>query len=139
MIEATRFHAEAMAAIHEDAFPVEARWDALSIASLLQAAGTFGWLCEAGGFVMARTAGDEAEILTLAVLRSARRSGLGQTLLMRGMATAKARGAVSIVLEVGAANLAARALYTTCGFRPVGRRARYYPGGEDALILRAAI
>lgn len=139
MIEATRFHAEAMAAIHEDSFSRDARWDAQSIASLLQSAGTFGWLCEAGGFVLARVSGDEAEILTLAVMLAARRAGVGQALLTRGMQAAKARGAVSVVLEVGAANTPARALYAKCGFSMVGRRARYYPGGEDALILRAGV
>jgi ribosomal protein S18 acetylase RimI-like enzyme len=41
------------------------------------------------------------------------------------------------VLEVGAANAGALALYRRSGFRPVGTRRGYYNGGrEDAVILK---
>jgi ribosomal-protein-alanine N-acetyltransferase len=40
-------------------------------------------------------------------------------------------------LEVASGNQAARALYERAGFIRVGRRARYYPNGGDALVLRA--
>jgi ribosomal-protein-alanine N-acetyltransferase len=39
------------------------------------------------------------------------------------------------VLEVSAANHAARTLYETSGFTRVGLRRRYYADGADALIM----
>jgi ribosomal protein S18 acetylase RimI-like enzyme len=41
-----------------------------------------------------------------------------------------------LVLDVDPANAAAVALYNKTGFEIVERRARSYPRGEDALIMR---
>ncbi|TCZ55290.1 GNAT family N-acetyltransferase [Roseicella aquatilis] len=98
--------------------------------------GAFGlWRPEAG-FVLARAAGGEAEILTLAVLPAARRQGLGAALMAAALAGAAARGAEAMFLEVAAGNAAALPLYRGLGFAEVGRRRRYYPDGADALVLR---
>ena len=40
------------------------------------------------------------------------------------------------MLEVRAGNVAAQQLYGAAGFMQDGRRPRYYPDGEDALLLR---
>ena len=88
------------------------------------------------GFVMMRVAGEEAEILTLAVAPDMRRRGTGRTLVLRAASHAEARGARTIFLEVGDSNAAARALYKSAGFREVGRRGSYYGPSKDALILR---
>ena len=101
--------------------------------------GAFGWIDAGGGMVLARVAGDESEILTLAVLAVARRRGLGGQLLRQAMATAATRGAASMVLEVGAGNVAALALYGVAGFVAVGRRRDYYGPGADAVIMRAGL
>jgi ribosomal-protein-alanine N-acetyltransferase len=45
------------------------------------------------------------------------------------------RGAARLLLEVSAANQAARALYESLGFIKQGQRRRYYADGADALIL----
>ena len=50
-----------------------------------------------------------------------------------------ARGAATMFLEVSTRNEAARTLYARAGFTEVGRRARYYADGSDALVLRAAL
>ncbi len=140
MIEAaTPFHAAALAAIHGAAFPPGARWGADAMALQLGLPGAYGFIDADGGCVLARVAADEAEILTLAVLPEARRHGLGRALLAAAMAEAAARGALSMVLEVGARNAPAQALYAGAGFGRVGLRTGYYGGGEDALILRATI
>ncbi len=68
VIAVTALHAAALAAIHAAAFPPGERWDAAAFAGLLATPGTFGLLDERGGFVLARQAGGEAELLTLAVL-----------------------------------------------------------------------
>lgn len=114
-------------------------WTEPALRELLDAPGTFVFVAD-DGFVMARVAGDEAEILTLAVLAAARRRGLGAALLEAAALHAHASGAQTMVLEVGAANAAARALYARFGFRVVGRRKAYYAQEDgDALILRVEL
>jgi ribosomal-protein-alanine N-acetyltransferase len=128
-----------MAAIHAACFPPEARWGADAMALQLGLPGAFGFIDARGGFVLARVAADEAEILTLAVMPAARRGGLARGLLRRAMQEAAEAGAASLFLEVAADNAAARALYADEGFCRVGQRLRYYPGGGDALVLRRMI
>ena len=91
---------------------------------------------------MARAAGDEAEILTLAVAPQARGRGLGRTLLRAAIIRAQAIGAQTMFLEVGADNPQALALYAGLGFAKVGTRKAYYSthsGGTDALVLRLSL
>ncbi len=87
--------------------------------------------------VLARAAADEAEILTLGVVPTARRRGLGRALLDAAKAEAARRGARAVFLEVSTHNAAARRLYLASGFVEAGLRRRYYADGSDALLLRA--
>jgi ribosomal-protein-alanine N-acetyltransferase len=91
------------------------------------------------GFILFRTASDEAEILTIAVAPDARRNGVGRALVREAAHAAARTGATCLFLEVGANNAAARALYAGLGFAPAGHRKGYYraPGKlpEDALVL----
>ncbi len=129
-------HAQVLAAIHAVAFPPDERWDAAAMAELLAMPGTFGLIADAEGFILARVAADEAEILTLAVLPARTRQGLASQLLAATLRIAKAAGAAAMLLEVAEPNLAARGLYAVFGFGEVGRRRRYYADGSDALVLR---
>jgi len=135
MIQARPAHAAALAAIHATALAGEEAWDAAAFARQLALPGVFGLLHPDGGLVLARLAADQAEILTLAVVQSARRRGVGTELLREAAAEAAARGGAWLFLEVSARNAAARALYEGAGFRPVGRRRSYYADGSDALVL----
>ena len=78
---------------------------------------------------------DDGHVLDLAVEPTARRSGTGRTLLSALSAELRSRGAQDLTLEVRASNLGALALYRGAGFGVEGRRPRYYPDGEDALLL----
>jgi ribosomal-protein-alanine N-acetyltransferase len=128
--------AAALAALHAACFG-EA-WSAQTIADLLAQTPVFA-LAAPHGFILARAAGGEAEILTLAVAPLARRKGLGSALVSAAATRAHELQARTMFLEVGQANLAARALYEGLGFLPVGTRRGYYAGGEDALILKAGL
>ena len=92
-----------------------------------------------GGFLIARKAADEAELLTLAVAPNCRRAGLGTALLKSAMATLGETGAKQLFLEVEDGNEAALQLYRSLGAVPVGRRARYYEHGSDAAIFSLAL
>ncbi|MGG5886933.1 GNAT family N-acetyltransferase [Falsiroseomonas sp. HC035] len=131
--------AAAAAALHARAFPPGEAWGVQAITLMLEMPGCFGILRRDAGFVLARVAADEAEILTLAVVPEARRAGLGGALLAEAMAAAVLRGAGTMFLEVSETNRAARALYRAGGFTEVGRRPRYYADGSDALVLRRAL
>jgi ribosomal-protein-alanine N-acetyltransferase len=114
-------------------------WSEASIASSLRDAGAIARVVRSAigtplGFVLARAAADEIEVLLVAVATSMRRLGIARALLAR--AFAEARGARVAHLEVRASNHAAIALYEDLGFVATGRRPRYYAGGEDALSMR---
>ena len=135
----------ALAALHATSF--EDVWSAQFLSSLLLTPGCF--VLRAGapslpaGFVVVRTAADEAEILTLVVRAELRRRGIARALVEAASEHAAKLGARAMFLEVGAKNEAARSLYRKLGFAAVGERRRYYPSSvgtpEDALTLRAAI
>ena len=91
------------------------------------------------GFVIARRAADEAEILLVAVAGHARRRGVGSALVAAALAAAARAGATKAHLEVRASNAAARALYERLGFIAVGRRPRYYDAMEDAVLMSRAL
>ena len=126
---------EALAALHAACFTVPRPWTAEELASVLASPGV-ALVLHHGGFAVGRSAAGEAELLTLAVDPSHRRRGIGQALLAAFEERARRDGAAEAVLEVAEGNAAARALYAGAGWRPAGRRPRYYADGQDALVLR---
>jgi [ribosomal protein S18]-alanine N-acetyltransferase len=73
-------------------------------------------------------------LMNIAVDPSARRRGLATTLLEEMLDRAGRDS--SYTLEVRTSNAPAIVLYERFGFRPAGRRPRYYSDtGEDALIM----
>ena len=150
VIEAT-----VIAALQHACFPEEP-WSADFIATLLGQPGTFGRLAIAGdaagdlvgdlaggplpvGFVLARIAGEDGEILAIGVAPGGRRAGVGRLLLGEALHEMQRLGATAVFLEVAEDNMAARALYTAAGFFAVGRRPGYYKrpdGRAAALVLR---
>ncbi|MHB1218828.1 MAG: GNAT family N-acetyltransferase [Alphaproteobacteria bacterium] len=134
-------HADSLAALH--AACLEEAWPAADIATLLRQPGVFAALAmdmAPIGFVLWRVAADEAEILSIGVLPSARRHGIATALLEAATVSLLAAGVASLFLEVAEDNQAALAFYRAHGFDEVGRRSRYYrrAGGReaDALVLK---
>jgi len=120
-------------------------WSAEEIAALLVASSTLSAAAldpvsgRLRGFVIARFAADEAEILTLAVESQARRKGVGRALLGESLRQAANAGARRMFLEVGADNAPAIALYCRSGFVKVGERPGYYRRADapaTALVMR---
>jgi ribosomal-protein-alanine N-acetyltransferase len=131
-------HAAVLAAMHGAAFPKDA-WGAGAFQIQLEMHSVIGLLDSRGGFALLRVMADEAEVLTIGVVPSMRRQGIARALLDASMKEARGLGVLTMFLEVGVRNQAARALYEATGFKEVGRRRRYYASGEDALILRATL
>ena len=87
--------------------------------------------------------GDVADVMTVAVVPAHRGRGLGDLLLEELLRLAAEGGAGSVMLEVGADNVAARRLYERHGFEEVSVRRRYYrrPGAHDvdAVVMRCRL
>lgn len=83
---------------------------------------------------------DQGELGNVAVAAEWRGAGVGARLVEEIINRASRRGVREIFLEVRPSNAVARNLYERLGFRPVGRRRRYYQAPvEDALVLRRPV
>jgi [ribosomal protein S18]-alanine N-acetyltransferase len=118
-------------------------WSGVEIARLIEGPGGFALVVEDErplGFILCRSGGGEAEILTLAVDPAARRRGFGKALVQAAAGAAKIAGAEALFLEVGFDNPAALALYRSAGFDQAGVRRGYYDRGDgtrvDAVVMR---
>lgn len=87
------------------------------------------------GYALGRLLYGEGHLLKLAVLPGVRRQGVGARLLAEFEAALVRGGAESAVLEVRVGNTPARWLYERAGWKLVAHRRRYYPDGEDGLLL----
>ena len=134
---------EAMASVHAACFAKA--WRANEIGQFVAAPGCLSLIVSTApetavqGFLIVRSAGDETEIMTLAVDPSHRRQGLARSLLTAAIASLRAAGAKRLFLEVEAGNESARGLYQSLGAVAVGRRPRYYEHGADADIFSLAL
>jgi ribosomal-protein-alanine acetyltransferase len=82
----------------------------------------------------------QADIQTIAVVESERRSGIGRALMTSLVDEARAREAEHLFLEVRADNPAAQTLYRDLGFEQIALRPGYYqPGNVDALVMRMTL
>jgi len=116
----------------QEASPEAVRWDPAEYLAFDCRVATLGERV-AGFVVTRRVAGEQAEILNLAVDPAERRRGVGTWLL--GEALASSAG--PWFLEVRASHEAARELYEKFGFREVARRPGYYQdSGEVAVVMR---
>lgn len=136
LFDAARDDIGMLAALHAAGF--DDAWDRAAIAGLLATPGAFVFWDGGQGFIMARAAGGEAEILTLAVAPAARQRGLGRALVAAAAAHAQSLGADAFFLEVAEVNVPALALYAGLGFVQVGRRTGYY-AGRDAAVLKTPL
>lgn len=119
-----------------DAWSVEQFWSELaqptrSYRVAMQEGTVVGY---AGLFVLP----PDADVQTIAVGTDAQGQGIGRRLLESLIDDAESRGVTHTLLEVRSDNESARALYQRLGFVRISERRRYYPDGQDALIMRRA-
>jgi ribosomal-protein-alanine N-acetyltransferase len=88
------------------------------------------------GYLIGYTLVPEGEIANLAVCEKMRRKGVGWGLLHAYLERCREKSCDTFYLEVRASNSAAISLYEKVGFRPYGRRKRYYSHPtEDAILM----
>ncbi len=139
--ELTARDAREMADIHAQSFAPPygtGGWPALEMATHTQKDTCCGVDVEGqlAAFIIISVAADQAEILTIATVIAARRTGLAREILRLSTAPLITRGVVDLFLEVAEDNAAAIALYRSTGFIPMGRRPAYYrrAGGRVAAL-----
>lgn len=82
----------------------------------------------------------KAHLVSIAVLESSRRQGIGENLLLKGMQSMKEDyGANEFILEVRYSNLNAIAMYEKHGFQKIKSLEAYYRDGEDAHMMALKI
>jgi ribosomal-protein-alanine N-acetyltransferase len=130
---------DAVMAIEKTIYPFP--WTAGNFADSL-ASGYGAWVClEDGamvGYAVMMLVVDEVHLLNISIAAERQRTGLGGELLEFLLATAKAAGAVRMLLEVRPSNVSGGGLYRRFGFKEIGRRRGYYPahdGREDAIVM----
>lgn len=90
---------------------------------------------EVVGFAGLALLADEGHVMTLAVDPAVQGRGVGARLVAGLLEVAASAGLEAVTLEVRASNGPARRLYGRAGFEEAGVRPRYYPDGEDAVIM----
>jgi len=87
------------------------------------------------GFIITARQKLHGHIVTIDVLETYRRAGVGASLLRRAEAHLLKCGVREVWLETATDNQAAIAFWEKHGYRTRGRLANYYPGGLDALAM----
>jgi ribosomal-protein-alanine N-acetyltransferase len=142
LVPMRRSHIDALMTYERDMFGTEA-WTRGSYRAELADTRTRHYVAAEGadgellGWAGVSVVGEEAEVLTVGVVPTARRTGLARRMVQDLLAEAVRRGARVAFLEVRVDNVPARELYTTEGFTELGLRRGYYDGGRvDAVTMR---
>ena len=115
-------------------------WSEKSILETLEQTNTICLIAEkagrTAGYLLAYTAADEAEIARIAVVKELQRQGAARALLAELESVCGSEGVKKILLDVRSGNGAARALYSSTGFKEDGIRQRFYENPvEDAILM----
>lgn len=116
--------------------PHAARWSRDAYAAEAERTDSIFLVADDGavlGYAVARVFEAEVQLLDLAA--AADGQGTGRALWAALAAAARARGAARLTLEVSAANSRALLFYKRAGAGVVGRRAKFYNDGSDAVLM----
>ncbi len=114
-------------------------WSYPTLAACFENPNFFGVVGEENGEIIAyggvTVVVDEGDLETVAVAESFRGCGNGSMIVTALLEAAKKRGAQKLFLEVRVSNSAAMRTYLKFGFKGLYARTRYYPDGEDCLVM----
>ena len=128
-----------IAALERECFPSDP-WNVRMLAESFLSGRFFGSLLEEEGVITAyggiSFAEDEAELELIATAEMYRRCGRAEKILSDLFEEAARRGIKKIFLEVRVSNSSALMMYLKSGFVGIYARSRYYPDGEDAIVMK---
>ncbi len=129
----------AIAELEKECFSIEP-WNVRMLAESFLSGRFFGSLLEEEDVITAYGAitvtEDEAELVMIATAEMYRRCGRAKKILEDLEEEAKKRGAKKLFLEVRVSNSSALMMYLKDGFSGIYARSRYYPDGEDAIVMK---
>lgn len=88
------------------------------------------------GFICFRLLEGESELLNLVIHPQRRQKGFGRELMKFYVDFCSQQKIESLYLETGVKNQAAIRLYLSFAYQPSGIRKGFYPGNEDALLMK---
>ncbi len=133
---ATTDDVAAVAALEAEIFGVDA-WTTAMVAEELTGPRRRAWVADdVVGYAVTLHTDDVVDLQRIAVAPAHRRRGVARALL--DVAMRESSGS-RMLLEVSAANETAVAFYAAAGFVQIGRRARYYKDGTDAVVMRVSL
>ena len=96
------------------------------------------------GFIVAEPVAESehhgsGHVITIDVMATARRSGVGSLLLRSAEDRLRAAGSSSVELETAVDNVSALSFYKRHGYSVIRTFPRYYSNGVDALVLNKAL
>ena len=100
------------------------------------------WKKSLAGYILAKIALDQADIISFIIKKEFRRKKYGTILFTKFVNYLKTKGVESIFLEVSKKNIPALNFYFCIGFERVGYRQNYYKnknGNVDAEVLMGPI
>jgi ribosomal-protein-alanine N-acetyltransferase len=126
---------QSLSILHSECFPGK-NWGEKDFAELKASGADI--IASDNSFIVWRSVLDEAEIITIGVKPSMRRSGIADTLLVLMERELKQKNIKKIFLEVASDNVVAIKLYEKNGFTRTGLRPKYYDG-IDAITMTKEI
>jgi ribosomal protein S18 acetylase RimI-like enzyme len=87
------------------------------------------------GALFGRLLNETADLDYVGVKRDQRGQGIGCQLIQQFESISAQNGAQRVLLEVSDRNVPALAAYRSAGYEKISVRKRYYPSGEDALVM----
>lgn len=135
---------DSLFALDQQCFPPEIAYSAGELRYFLETKDALALIAARGeqidGFIIAQQCRGnpafQARIITMDVAPARRRLGLASLLMHAAETELRAAHVVTVRLEVAVSNLAAQSFYRKFGYESIGRRKRYYPTGEDALVMQ---
>ena len=124
--------------LYADCFPDKNhKWEAKDFADLKKSGCDI--IASQNSFIVWRAVQDEAEIISVGVHPTARRTGTASALLQLVENDVKQIGVKTLFLEVDESNIPAIELYKKSGFTNAGIRPHYYENGHNAVIMKKEI
>jgi len=91
------------------------------------------------GFISLSKNYDDCDLDLVAVAPEYRRQGLAKLLIEKAVDCAKELSLTAVFLEVRESNVPAIELYKKLEFREISIRKKYYPDGENAVVMKKEI